>query len=271
MTNQPFSAVISDLDGTLLDGNHQLNEETAKTLQQLEQKGIDIVLASGRNYADMVVIAQKAGLKNVVLITSNGAMTYDLQGNILHADYIDEAIGAELITIPFDTQTTFLNTYQEKVWFISIDMPMLNDFHRDSKFTYQVIDFSKHHGREIEKLFFIAKTTDDLLPIEKLISDKFGNDLSITYSMPQCLEIMGKGVNKGRALSRLLESRSYDVSACIAFGDGLNDKEMLACVGKGCVMQNADERLVELLPDLERIGSHNDLAVTHYLRELFKL
>ncbi len=271
MTKQFFSAVISDLDGTLLDANHQLNKKTAETLQQLEQKGIDVVLASGRNYADMIVIAQKAGLKNAVLITSNGAMTYDLQGNILHADYIGEAIGTELIKTPFDTNTTFLNTYQERVWFISVDMPMLNKFHQDSKFTYQVVDFKKHHGREIEKLFFIAKTTDDLLPIEKVIKDKFGNDLSITYSMPQCLEIMGKGVNKGRALSRLLENRAYNLSDCIAFGDGLNDKEMLASVGKGCVMQNADTRLVELLPQLERIGSHNDLAVTHYLRELFEL
>ncbi|MBS9781310.1 MAG: Cof-type HAD-IIB family hydrolase [Gammaproteobacteria bacterium] len=271
MIKQPFSAVISDLDGTLLDENHQLNEKTAQTLQQLEQKGIDIVLASGRNYADMIVIAQKAGLKNAALITSNGAMTYDLQGNILNADYIDETVAVELMNVPFDTSTTFLNTYQEKGWFISIDMPMLNKFHQDSKFTYQVIDFKKHHGREVEKLFFIAKTTDDLLPIEKRIKDKLGDYLSMTYSMPLCLEIMHKGVNKASALTRLLASREYDLSDCIAFGDGLNDKEMLSSVGKGCIMYNADKRLVELLPNLERIGSHSDLAVTHYLRQLFAL
>lgn len=271
MIKQPFSAVISDLDGTLLDENHQLNEKTAQTLQQLEQKGIDIVLASGRNYADMIVIAQKAGLKNAALITSNGAMTYDLQGNILHADYVDENIAFELMQIPFNTDTTCLNTYQDKGWFINIEVPVLLQFHQDSNFTYEVINFAKHHGRNVEKVFFIAKSTDDLKPIENIVNEKFGDTVSMTYSSVACLDIMSKGVCKGRALARLLEQRDCQLSDCIAFGDGLNDKEMLESVGKGCLMQNADERLVELLPNLERIGSHNDLAVTHYLRELFEL
>ncbi len=271
MIRQPFSAVISDLDGTLLDENHQLDKETAKTLQQLEQKGIDIILASGRNYADMVLIAEKAGLKNAVLITSNGAMTYDLYDNILNADYIEENIAFELMQIPFNAETTCLNTYQDKGWFINVDLPMLRQFHQDSQFTYEVIDFSKHHGKTVEKVFFIAKTIDDLEPIETIINEKFGDTLSMTYSSLLCLDIMSKGVCKGSALTRLLKQREYQLSDCIAFGDGLNDKEMLASVGKGCVMQNADERLVELLPDLERIGSHNELAVTHYLRRLFEL
>ncbi len=271
MTKQLFSAVISDLDGTLLDSKHQLNEETAKTLQQLEQKGIDIVLASGRNYADMVLIAQKAGLQNAVLITSNGAMTYDLQDNILNADYIDENIAFELMQIPFDTDTTCLNTYQDKGWYINVDLPILRQYHQDSNFTYEVIDFSKHHGKNVEKVFFIAKATDDLKPIENIVNEKFGNTVSMTYSSLACLDIMSKGVSKGSALTQLLTKRDYQLSDCIAFGDGLNDKEMLESVGKGCVMQNADKRLVELVPELERIGSHSDLAVMHYLRQLFEL
>jgi len=55
----------------------------------------------------------------------------------------------------------------------------------------------------------------------------------------------------------------------IAFGDGMNDFEMLSVVGKGCIMQNASSELKSSLPNLEIIGSNADEAVPHYLNKLF--
>jgi len=61
----------------------------------------------------------------------------------------------------------------------------------------------------------------------------------------------------------------YSLSACIAFGDGMNDLEMLSMSGKGCLMENAFPRLKSALPDSEVIGSNADDAVAHYLRTKF--
>ena len=52
-------------------------------------------------------------------------------------------------------------------------------------------------------------------------------------------------------------------------GDGMNDAEMLSMAGKGCIMQNAHQRLKDLHPELEVIGSNADNAVPKYLRKLF--
>ena len=93
----------------------------------------------------------------------------------------------------------------------------------------------------------------------------------MTYSTPQCLEVMNKNVSKANALDELVTHRGYQLSDCIAFGDGLNDKEMLARAGKGCVMGNADKRLKALLPQHEVIGENKDEAVACYLRKLFNL
>lgn len=49
----------------------------------------------------------------------------------------------------------------------------------------------------------------------------------------------------------------------------MNDAEMLSMAGKGCIMQNAHQRLKDLHPDLEVIGSNADDAVPHYLRKLY--
>ncbi len=61
----------------------------------------------------------------------------------------------------------------------------------------------------------------------------------------------------------------FELKDCIAFGDGMNDAEMLSMAGKGCIMQNAHQRLKDLHPELEVIGSNADNAVPKYLRKLF--
>ena len=61
----------------------------------------------------------------------------------------------------------------------------------------------------------------------------------------------------------------YTLADCIAFGDGMNDAEMLSMAGKGCIMANAHQRLKDLHPELEVIGSNADDSVPHYLRKLY--
>ncbi|NVO58748.1 HAD hydrolase family protein, partial [Rhodobacteraceae bacterium B1Z28] len=57
------------------------------------------------------------------------------------------------------------------------------------------------------------------------------------------------------------------LSNCIAFGDGMNDAEMLAMAGMGKVMQTAHAKVKAALPNNEVIGSNEDDAVAHYLLE----
>jgi hydroxymethylpyrimidine pyrophosphatase-like HAD family hydrolase len=49
----------------------------------------------------------------------------------------------------------------------------------------------------------------------------------------------------------------------------MNDLEMLSMAGKGCIMRDAHQRLKDMLPELEVIGSNVDNAVPHYLRKMF--
>ena len=82
---------------------------------------------------------------------------------------------------------------------------------------------------------------------------------------------MNKNVSKGDALKHLLESREYELKDCIAFGDGMNDVEMLSWAGKGCIIQDADVRLKKACPELEVIGSNKEESVARYLRTQFGL
>ena len=76
---------------------------------------------------------------------------------------------------------------------------------------------------------------------------------------------MAADVSKGEALKVVAESLNLTLENCIAFGDGMNDVEMLSMAGKGLVMETSHIKVKQALPDNEVIGSNADDAVAHYL------
>ena len=265
----PFRAIVSDLDGTLLNAQHKIGDFTIDTLGKLAELGVDIYFATGRNLPDVTHIISKVKVKEAMLITSNGARANFLSGEKVLNRYLPEELAVSLMRTPFDRDRVCLNSYQGDDWFINIDIEQLKKYHRDSGYTYRVVDFSRHHGRETEKIFFIGKTPEDLVPIEHHIKAQYGNSLYMTYSAPQCLEIMHKDASKANGLAELVKRRGYSLADCLAFGDGMNDLEMLDQVGKGCLMGNADPRLKRALPHNEVIGDHRHEAVAGYIRAIF--
>ncbi|ANF70737.1 hypothetical protein A6043_05165 [[Haemophilus] ducreyi] len=266
-----FQAVVSDLDGTLLNADHTISPFTIEILNKLAHKGIDIFFATGRNYPDVKHIISKINIDQAMLITSNGARANFLSGQQIFSHYLAEDLAEKLMSIPFDNSRVCINTYQGDEWFINTDIEQLKKYHQDSGFCYQVVDFQQHHPRQTEKIFFIAKTVEDLLPIEQYLTHYFGDQIYITYSSPVCLEVMHKTVSKKNALAELVKLRGYTLQDCLAFGDGMNDLEMLAHVGKGCMMSNADQRLIHALPQNEMIGKNTEDAVAKYIQKVFKL
>ncbi len=278
-TNSTYKAVVCDLDGTLLNAEHRIGELTVHTLSTLAKQGIDIYIATGRNHPDVLQIAKKLNIAKVTLITSNGARADYLSGEKIVQHHIADDIAKALFQIPhtlfpsdFDPEQIYMNSYQGDDWYISAEIPEWRSFFDESGYGYKLADFPNHPVSEVEKVFFIAKnikTPEILHPIEQHIQSNFADKLQLTYSMPHCFEIMAKGVNKGTTLNELMAKKGYGLADCIAFGDGLNDVEMLSQASTGCIMANASDKVKQTLPHLQVIGHHGDEAVARHLQEVF--
>ena len=90
-------------------------------------------------------------------------------------------------------------------------------------------------------------------------------------SLPDCLEVMAPNVSKGRALQFVLGRLGADASKCVAFGDNMNDIDLLETAGHPFMMNNANPDLIERLPQVPRIGNNFEAGVAHHLRKLFSL
>jgi len=109
---------------------------------------------------------------------------------------------------------------------------------------------------------------DKLLVIFKQLQNLFGNKINLTFTLEQCLEVMEANTNKSTAIDVVLKEKKLTADQAIAFGDGMNDIEMLKGVGKAILMSNAQKELVAALPQAERTTSSKEHGVAAKLNAL---
>jgi len=73
--------------------------------------------------------------------------------------------------------------------------------------------------------------------------EKFGSRLFVAKSLPFFLELANREVSKGSGLGFLAERLGFDAAHTVAFGDGENDRELLAWAGYGVAVENAEPEL----------------------------
>lgn len=260
--------IVSDLDGTLLGADHDLAELTVATLRELAAQGHQVALASGRHHLDMLPFRDRLGI-DAHIISSNGAWTLGPQGQRLRSHYLATELAQALIRLPRAAEVR-LNLYRDDAWLIDEAAPGLLDLHDATGFEYRVEAVESMLPEGIGKALYIG-APHQLAEIEEAARQLAADQLHITYSMVNSLEIMAGGVNKGSAVQALLDDLQIPATRCLAFGDNLNDLEMLAMAGEAHVMANAHPDLGPQLAGARVIGHHAEAAVARHLRERFGL
>ncbi|MDN3608772.1 Cof-type HAD-IIB family hydrolase [Vibrio ostreicida] len=263
----PFQLVASDLDGTLLTPYHQLSELSKKTLLELHKKGYTFIFATGRHHIDVAEIRRLVDIP-AYMITSNGARVHDHNDNLMYSHNLPQTIVQPVIDLIRQDPDIYIHIYQNDSWLLDRDDEKLATFHTESGFTYQRFESEAAPTDGIAKIFFThpSEDHDHLVTFERKLKQTFGDQVNVAFSTPWCLEVMAANVSKGEALKVVAESLNLTLFQCIAFGDGMNDVEMLSMAGKGLIMKTSHEKVKHALPHNEVIGSNADDAVAHYLR-----
>ncbi|WP_392561705.1 Cof-type HAD-IIB family hydrolase [Orbus sturtevantii] len=266
-----FHVVASDLDGTLLNPQHSLSDYTKKILQALRRENINFVFATGRHHIDVAQMRENMEI-DAFMITSNGARVHDSKGNLIYSKSLEQDVAYEVAQVAMDDPLVYTHIYRGDDWLINKEDRYSLSFFNETNFKYRLFDPIDFATSDIAKIYFtISDIThySHLVELKHSLKAKYGSQINVAFSTLNCLEVMGSEVSKGYALKAVVNKLGFTLQDSIAFGDGMNDFEMLSMVGKGCIMQNASDELKNSLPSLEIIGSNADEAVPHYLNKLF--
>lgn len=283
-----FVAIASDMDGTLLRPDHKISPRTARVIHFLQTKRhVPFIFATGRHHSDVLETKKELGIEGY-MITGNGARAHDPNNRVLLERNLDVETAKGLAMLAPDDADIATSIYQNDYWFMNKDARDFTEYYQQHKdvFYYQL--FNPHTHPSYDGVFKVYYTVDNHDHIPKLhalhqrIAERYGEAVQAAFSHSFALEVSARDVHKGSTLAMLLEKHVVPeyagqdpIKRCLVFGDAPNDYEMLTMAGKGCVMQNALEILLERLPkgatNLDYIGSNAEDGVALKLMEIFKI
>ena len=270
--------IAFDLDGTLLDDDKHLPPENLTALQAAYAQGIFLVPATGRILKALPEELLAPGLFRY-FIFANGALVYDLQEQqALYRARIEPELAVRLCTY-MDTLPVLYDCYRGDCGYMTQWM-----YDRAPEFFEtepHILKLVKSLRRPVPDLK--QKILEDQLPLEKLqmffrpehmderarqleLVPKLFPELIASSSLRNNIEINSARAGKGNALRALCEKLDLDTSESVAFGDGLNDADMLRAAGRGCAMQNAVPAVKEAADVI--VETNNDAGVG---KEIFRL
>ncbi len=260
-----YKVAISDLDGTLLGPNHRISPKTTDSIQRWVNNNRKFVIATGRHYIEAKHL--QASLDTpIYLITSNGARVHNREGEIIHQQNLASDIAQGICDTKFD-EAVQVNLFTDHSWYANYGIPELDAMGLDAGFDCAVADLSVLDKNNTIKIFFWAEP-EFLQPIYELLKARYGNRINLTFSLAKCLEVMDANTNKGTAVQVVLKDKGLQIEDAIAFGDGMNDVEMLNVVAKPVLMANAQKALRQALPDAEFTLSSKEDGVAVFMDKL---
>lgn len=231
--------ILSDLDGTLLNDKKELPSNFYDVYEKLKKEGVKFGIATGRSYSsvkrDFYPIEKEA-----VFICEGGGVVVN-EGKIIYEAALDknlykQVIAAcknieDIVVIACGSQCAYtekLNTQQEK------EVAMYYASHK-------VVDDLLEINDDIVKIAIYDKLNAENNTYIKL--QQYNNDADVVLSGADWVDVCVKGVSKASGLKSICNVLNIELDDIMAFGDYLNDYELLSALKHSYAMANAHDKV----------------------------
>ncbi|KEO83925.1 hypothetical protein EL26_06980 [Tumebacillus flagellatus] len=239
-TNTGIKIVFFDVDGTLMH-EKKIPDSAKRAVELLQERGVLPVLATGRPEFEIKSVREQLGIDWA--ITCNGAHIGCRGETVYHTPFSREIV-VDWMTLAAEHNHSFL-LYGAETMLISTsaECPLFLQARQEIGFldplTYETLD-------EIPEVYQFIAFLDETE--QKRYTDPYEDEVALHRWRPWAIDLNPRGVNKSVGISTLLDHFGFTREQAAAFGDGLNDLEMLQFVGRGIAMGNGHPDLLAVAP-----------------------
>jgi Cof subfamily protein (haloacid dehalogenase superfamily) len=276
-----YKMVCIDMDGTLLTKRKKVSEESREIIKKVYDKGVEIVVTTGRIYNNAEYYSNFLGVKSPVIAANGAIVKNKIDSEIIYENPISMDECMKLIDLLYEMKFLFHfyttdgifcnNAFTE----ISTKLYMTKQVGYESlKINYHVIrskekwiNFFKENKNKITKCIVfsafpekINKCKENLKKIEGIVYFGAGK---------RSIEINNRGVSKGNAVKALAQKYGIKREEIICIGDNENDLSMIEYAGLGVAMGNAIDSVKEIADYVT--SSNDDNGVAKALKKFFDI
>lgn len=270
--------IFLDIDGTLTNSRKEITPKTLEALLKAEEKGIRLVLASGRPAKGLEKYSEELQMEKYhgYFVCNNGSMIMDVSSREI---LFNQPMSVE------DTRAVLrhLKHFPKVRPMIAHGDYMLVENVYDNYITlngkpFNVMDYEAHSNH------FLLHEEKDLstyvnFPVNKILtfSDPeylqehysemaapFEGKLSCMFTSPFYFEYTDSGIDKAKAIDTAFTKLGYTKEDMIAFGDGQNDASMLKYCGIGVAMANAVDEVKAIADEVTLSNEEDGIAHSLY-------
>jgi len=277
--------IASDMDGTLLNSNHEISRENLQAIKKAEEMGVKFAISTGRMYEDVKPLLDECGLKCQCIVL-NGGEYIDEEGKVLEGIYIGRQEAREIINmilkenivaeIYTDKGLYTVNTKEEALLEVAYRIIAFNpetNFENAIKLAEThphfvnlkyIIDIDKFLNSDIKIGKFVAFYNDEETTIKVKNKLKCIGELAITGTFTKNIEINNKEAQKGFILAKVVEKMGIKRDEVMVIGDSFNDYTMFTEFKESFAMENAVPEIKEIAKYITDTNDNNGVAKAIY-------
>lgn len=277
MDLKQIKLVALDLDDTLLNFKGQLLPATKQAIEELLRLGIEVVIASGRPYASLPeAVLSIPGIRYAV--TSNGAAIHQVPGGKRIHGFTLTCEAVEVILSVTENEPVLLETFIGGVAYADaryVQDPVrygagekaIGYIQRTRNPVDNIRGFIKENCGKLDSIDVICPQPEWKSVYAEKIS-ALTQDVYLTTSCRQLLEISDDQAGKASALRHLCNKLEIEPGQCAAFGNAENDVDMIRFAGLGVAVSNATQVCLEAADLI--CGSNDEEGVAKVLWDMIK-
>ena len=243
-TGRVIRLVFIDLDGTLLSGPRLVTERAKRTIANVREAGVEIVLVSSRPPREIRLLHQELGLSAPV-ISCDGALLWNVRAGagLVHAS-VEPGLAIEIVALGRSLGAV-ANVESDDEWFTdrlsNLEPGSIKDYELSDPHGIGTVDEVLRAGEPIDKVLLDLRELDPAVAATAIATIKrtIGGRATVYENTPSVVDIISADASKAAMAQQLARQMQIPAEQTMAIGDDDSDAALLQWAGIGVAMGNA--------------------------------